>query len=97
MVSAQAELICASCIADYWRRVLEAIRRRMRYDLLLDDPGRLRVLFQEVGACDDIVEIRAIPDRHSDVFTGVEIGPSVCDVMKRLRDWSYNRAEPPAT
>ena len=35
------EHVCASCLADYFRRVFVAVRDRVAYNRVLDDPARL--------------------------------------------------------
>ena len=50
------EHVCASCLADYFRRVFNAIRERVSYHLVLDDPSSVLRLAESEGACDAFYE-----------------------------------------
>ena len=50
------EHVCASCLADYFRRVFDAIRERVSYHLVLDDPSTILRLAESEGACDAFYE-----------------------------------------
>ena len=50
------EHVCASCLADYFRRVFDAIRERVSYHLVLDDPSSVLRLAESEGACDAFYE-----------------------------------------
>ena len=50
------EHVCASCLADYFRRVFNAIRERVSYHLVLDDPATILRLAESEGACDAFYE-----------------------------------------
>ena len=50
------EHVCASCLADYFRRVFAAIRERVSYHLVLDDPSSVLRLAESEGACDAFYE-----------------------------------------
>ena len=49
-------LVCASCLADYFRRVFNAIRERVSYHLVLDDPATMLRLAESSEACDSFYE-----------------------------------------
>ena len=44
------------CLADYFRRVFNAIRERVSYHLVLDDPSSVLRLAEGAGACDAFYE-----------------------------------------
>ena len=50
------EHVCAFCLADYFRRVFNAIRERVSYHLVLDDPSSVLRLAESEGACDAFYE-----------------------------------------
>ena len=50
------EHVCASCLADYFRRVFDAIRERVSYHLVLDDSSTVLRLAESEGACDAFYE-----------------------------------------
>ena len=50
------EHVCASCLVDYFRRVFDAIRERVSYHLVLDDPATMLRLAESEGACDAFYE-----------------------------------------
>ena len=50
------EHVCAFCLEDYFRRVFNAIRERVSYHLVLDDPATILRLAESEGACDAFYE-----------------------------------------
>ena len=56
MLRVDDEHVCASCLADYLRRVFAAIRERVSYHLVLDDPSTILRLAESEGACDAFFE-----------------------------------------
>jgi len=48
--------VCAFCLADYFRRVFDAIRERVSYHLVLDDPSSVLRLAESSEACDAFYE-----------------------------------------
>ena len=50
------EHVCAFCLEDYFRRVFNAIRERVSYHLVLDDPATILRLAESEGACDALYE-----------------------------------------
>jgi len=84
------EHVCASCIANYWRRALEAIRARAGYADVLDDPRTLLKLFERADKCAEVVLAQATylaGESDGGVkgsFTNVEAGPNVCEELRRM-------------
>ena len=66
------EVMSPEGLADYLRQALEAIRRRVRYDLLLDDQTALLALLEETGACEKFVELEI--SQRDQQYTGIRTG-----------------------
>mmetsp|Transcript_497 Transcript_497/g.1329 ORF Transcript_497/g.1329 Transcript_497/m.1329 type:complete len:379 (-) Transcript_497:144-1280(-) len=81
------EVMSPEGLADYLRQALEAIRRRVRYDLLLDDQTALLALLEETGACEKFVELeisqrdQQYTDKYWDRVTR---GRGICDALRAL-------------
>ena len=69
--------LCAECIADHFRRALEAVRDHWREDLVLDDPCALQAFLEddETAAalgCDDLDLVEIVASYTNGLVSNVE-------------------------
>ena len=80
-------------MANYFDHVLEAVRRHLRYDLVLDDRRALLELLESWGACKRLVEWKVTsrkvemkrpsgPERK--VWDVVQKARNICETLRGL-------------
>ena len=82
------EHVCASCLADYFRRVFVAVRDRVAYHRVLDDPAHLLGLVESAGACDAFYEVVVARRVEKDGGVHHDVVRRGCGLCAALRGFS---------